>query len=277
VYYKWQRSTDGGMSWADVTLPLGPAVPAWNGSAWQYVSSYTIPPPFTTVGNNGDKYRLVVATSLTNLSDVNCRSTDPATIVTLNVINCGPPLSTKFVSVSGKITNNKATLKWSTNNENEAFYYDVEKSTDGQNFKIIGTVNGYNDPSALQNNYQFMDLEDISGVAYYRIDMRTVDGKMNYSRIIQVSVTAEIFSLSSVLNPFVSTLYFDVNATKDGVVKADLVDQFGKTVRRATFDVRSGVTQLSFDNTGTLPVGIYILRAEMDGTAVYRRVMKQNQ
>ncbi|HEY6063825.1 MAG TPA: hypothetical protein VIV35_09465, partial [Chitinophagaceae bacterium] len=33
VYYKWQRSTNGGASWSDVTPPSGPAIPFWNGTA----------------------------------------------------------------------------------------------------------------------------------------------------------------------------------------------------------------------------------------------------
>ena len=277
TYYKWQRSTDGGTTWVDVSLPTGPVIPVWNGTAWQYVSSYTIPPAFTTLANNGNKYRLIVATSLTNLSDVNCRSTDPSTIITLNVVNCGPPLKTKFIAFSGKITNSKSTLKWTTNIEDEPLYYDIEKSTDGSNFSIIGTVNSNNDPGLMQNNYQFADPADISGNIYYRISMRNADGEVNYSRIIQLSLNPENFSFVSVINPFVSTLYFDITSTKDGAVKADLIDQFGKPVKRGTFDVRAGVTQLTFDNTGVLPAGIYILRAEMEGTAIYKRVMKQNR
>ncbi len=276
TYYKWQRSTDGGTIWTDVTLPLGPATPVWNGTAWQYVSSYTVPLAWTTVANSGDKYRLVVATSLTNLSDVNCRSTDPATIVTLSIINCGPPLSTTITSFSGKITNSRATLKWTTNTETEPFYFDIEKSSDGSNFTIAGTVNSYNDPGAAQNNYTFTDPATITGKVYYRINMRTVDGKSAYSRILDLSLAQDVFSFVSVINPFANVLFFDISAAKDGVAKAELVDQFGKPVKKTSFDIRAGVTQLSFDNTGGMAAGIYILRVEMSGTTIYRRVMKQN-
>ncbi len=275
VYYKWQRSTNGGATWSDVTAPFGPVVPFWNGTAWQYVSSYTIPPAFTTLANSGDKYRLVVATSFTNLTDVNCRSTDPSTIVTINVIDCGPPLSTKIIAFSGKITNNKAKINWTTNIEDGPFYFDIEKSTDGSNFRIIATINSYNDPGATQNNYVFTDPEDITGKVHYRIRMRTPDEQVSYSRTLQLTTMSEAFSFASVINPFTNSLFFDVTSSKDGKVKAELIDQFGKPVKRAFFDVRAGVSQLSFDNTNILSTGIYILRAEMSGIIIFKTVMKQ--
>ena len=92
----------------------------------------------------------------------------------------------------------------------------------------------------------------------------------------QLTSSPETFSFASVVNPFVSALFFDITSTKDGVVRAELLDQFGKPVKKGMFDIRAGVTALSFDNTGTLTAGIYILRAEMAGTIIYKRVVKQN-
>ncbi|HEY6505303.1 MAG TPA: T9SS type A sorting domain-containing protein, partial [Chitinophagaceae bacterium] len=276
VYYKWQRSTDGGTNWTDVTAPAGPAAPFWNGTAWEYVSSYTIPPALTGLANSGDKYRLIVATTLGNLSDANCRSTDASNIVTINVINCGPPLDTKIISMTGKITNSKATLKWITGVETGPLYYDVEKSSNGSNFSIIATVDGYNDPGASQNNYAYTDPADINGKVYYRVRMRSPDNQFVYSRIIQLSTGYDDLSFTSVINPFFNELLFDISSVKDGLAKAELIDQFGKAVKRKTFDIKEGVTQLSFDNTDILPAGIYILRLELDGTLIYKKVMKQN-
>lgn len=277
VYYKWQRSTDGGTTWTDVTAPAGPVVPTWNGTAWEYVSSYTIPPALTTLANSGDKYRLVVATTTGNLADNNCRSTDASNIVTITVIDCGPPLDTRFVSLTGKINDTKAALKWTTAIETEQLYYDVEKSTNGTDFSIIGTVNGYNNPGASQNNYSFTDPSDINGKVFYRIIMRNTDNQVVYSRIIQLSAGYEDLSFVSVINPFSNELLFDILSAKDGLAKASLIDQFGKPVKRKSFDIKEGVNQLSFDNTGILQTGIYILRIELDEKVIYKKVMKQNR
>jgi hypothetical protein len=279
VYYKWQRSTDGGTTWTDVTTPAGPVVPVWNPavSAWQYVTSYTIPPAFTTLANSGNKYRLVVATTSGNLGNNNCRSTDASTIVTLSVTNCGPPLDTRFVSLTGKITDTKATLKWVAATETEQLYYDVEKSVNGSDFTIIGTVNGYNNPGASQNNYVFADPTDINGKVFYRVIMRTIDNQAVYSRIIQLSASYDDLSFVSVINPFTNELLFDVSSVRDGIAKASLVDQFGKPVKRKSFEVKEGVNQLSFDNTGILQTGVYILRIELDDKVIYKKVMKQNR
>lgn len=277
VYYKWQRSTDGGLSWGDVTAPFGPAVPFWNGTAWQYISSYTIPPAFTNMSNSGDLYRVIVATSLSNLSNPNCRSTDPSTIVTLTVIDCGIPLDTRLIAFNGNITNNKATLKWTTTLENGPIYFDIEKSINGSVYSQIATVNGYTNPGAAQNNYSFTDLQDITGKVFYRIKMRNPDNNASYSRTLQLSPGFENFSFVSVINPFINELFFDISSDKDGPAKAELIDQFGKTIKRRSFDIREGVNQLSFDNTGILSPGIYILRLDREGTIIFKKVMKQNR
>src|SRR5207247_3585132 len=47
--YIWQSSTNNGASWSDIPSSQGSQTPAWNGSAWQYVSSYTVPPSNTNL------------------------------------------------------------------------------------------------------------------------------------------------------------------------------------------------------------------------------------
>jgi hypothetical protein len=277
VHYKWQRSVNNGSTWTDVTGPLGPAIPYSNGTDWEYITSYTIPPAATTPADSADLYRVIVATTSANLNNANCRSTDPSTIITLSVINCGIPLDTKFLSVSGKVANEKATIRWVTNLEEGPVYYDVEKSTDGNSFTIIGTVNGYLNPGAVQNNYAFTDPANITGKVFYRVKMRNPDNKSNFSRTVQLSGEFNGFAFLSVINPFQNELVFDVSSRQDAVARAELVDQWGKVIRRKTFDIREGVNPLVFDNTGSLPAGVYVLRMEFGGIVINKKVVRQGK
>jgi len=204
--YKWQRSTNNGISWADVTSPTT-ATPVLNGSTYQFISSYTIPSANTNAADSGNLYRLVVATTTTNLSDANCRSTDPTTIVTLNTLNCDPVLDMKLISFNGNVTNKKAMLQWSTTDERNVVY-ELEKSSDGINFSVITTINGYGNN---RNYYYYTDPAIITQKIYYRLKVRTPDNKSFYSRILLLSESAKEFSFVSVINPFRYTLSFDIS------------------------------------------------------------------
>jgi trimeric autotransporter adhesin len=282
VYYKWQRSTNGGSTWSDVSAPFGPVPPGsnpnlhHNGSAWEYVASYTVPPSLTLPANSGDQYRVVVATSFTNLSDMDCSSTDATNAITMNVVSCGPVLGVDFTSFTARQINNRTTLNWSTAVEREVLVYSIEKSLNGTDFLTIASFNNDENFDGRTDQYSFTDPEEVTSKAYYRIKMRSADGRTTYSRTVYVSAVPEQFAFGSVINPFTNKLQFDISAIKRGMVKMELVNHLGQPVRRKATEVVDGVSQLSFENTGSLPAGIYVLKAELNGLVIYRKVLKQN-
>ncbi len=87
IYYKWQLSTNGGATWTDIAGTSGVASPVWNGSLYEFTNSYTLPPSATTAANNGDQYRMVVATNAINLGGASCNYSD-VTPVTITINNC---------------------------------------------------------------------------------------------------------------------------------------------------------------------------------------------
>ena len=274
VYYKWQRSTDGGGIWTDVTAPSGPAVPFWNGTAWEYVTSYTIPVSATQLSDSGDLYRLVVATTLANLSNVNCRFTDTGNIITLSVIDCGIPLATQLVSFSGEVNNQLSVLNWATARENELLLFDIERSIDGINFQVISTLNSYNDYGAELNNYSYTDPLPLTGKIYYRIRMKNSTDQSAYSRIIQLNIKSDAFSFLTVINPFGTRLTFDIVSSRGGKAEAELFNESGKTADKKYYTISTGVNRLSLDNTGKLPAGVYFLRIQSGGAVIQKKVIK---
>lgn len=275
VYYKWQRSTDGGATWSDITAPSGPATPFWNGTAWEYVSSYTVPVSQTQLSNNGDMYRLVVATTLSNLSDAKCRFTDVTSIVTLNVIDCSTPLGTQLLSFNGQIIQQHTNLSWATSAEAHPFLFDIERSVDGITFSAIATIENYNNSADL-NNYSFIDPELLeNGKRFYRLKLYNSSGKSTYSRIIQLSFTGKTFSVESVINPFSNELSLNIASDCERSVNIELLDGVGRVVLQNVFEVRNGMNRLIIDNTSTLPAGLYFLQVKSGREFYLRKVIKE--
>jgi trimeric autotransporter adhesin len=275
TFYKWQRSTDNGLTWADVTPPSGPAIPIWNGTAWEYVTTYTVPPANTQPINNADQYRMVVATTSSNLSDPNCRFTDNGNIITIHIINCGPPLGIQMMSFAGRLNNGNSELNWTMGRESQAVFYDIERSTDGSNFILVGTVNSYGDYNNELNTYSYTDPAP-PGVIYYRIKLKNSSEQFAYTRTIQLSSHPTKFSLS-VINPFNQQLRFDVMAVRAARADVELVDASGQVRRRTCFELLPGTNRLSFMNTDDLSTGIYILRIQSEGVVLQKTVLKQTK
>jgi len=274
-FHQWQTSTDGGTTWTNLGAAID-STPHFNATLnmYEYWSSYAT--PLITAADNGRKFRLILATSLPNLSNESCRTTDEMNGVTMNVINCGGVLATKFVAFNGSVHNGKSIVRWTVADEEADVVYGIQRSYDGVNFITIATVNGNGaSGGSQQKSYSYTDPADLSGKAHYRIYLQTPDHRGTYSRTLQLETRPAPFAFVSVVNPFQRELFFDISTDRGGTAKAELIDNLGKTLRRQAYEVREGVNQLSMSDTDVLPAGIYILRVESGGMMIYKRVMKQ--
>ena len=107
--------------------------------------------------------------------------------------------------------------------------------------------------------------------------MKNAAGQSTYSRTIQLSIDLSPLSFLSVINPFGNELSFEISTEHNGKAEVDLIDAAGKTVRKTSFEVSSGVNRLSIENTDLLSVGIYFLRVNVAGNIIQKRVIKQNR
>lgn len=273
VYYKWQRSTDGGATWTDVTAPSGPASPYWNGTAWEYVSTYTIPATATTLADNGDMYRLLVATTLSNLSDVNCRFTDNTSIITLNVLDCHIPLPVKLISFKGTLQNRKAHLQWKTAAEIKPVTYEIEKSKDGIYFTSTHQLSG--NPHQSENEYEYIDNSFLNK-SFYRIKIVEQNGHLIYSKIILLQEDKELISLINLVNPFLNTLSFQLyNHSMPERAIAELTDLNGRMIYSRNLNLSNGLNTLMLENTDKISAGIYFLLIRTKEQILKHKVYKQ--
>ena len=87
-----------------------------------------------------------------------------------------------------KGSGNSVLLHWSTANESNNAYYEIEKSSDGKNFFAIGSLPGGNTPGMTQH-YFYTDLNAFNGENYYRIKQVDRDGQYRYSITAIINLT----------------------------------------------------------------------------------------
>lgn len=275
VEYKWQRSTDGGTTWVDIAGTTATATPTLVNGMYEFIASYTIPPAYTTAGNNGDQYRVVVATTTGNLAGSTCNFSDPTTI-TLNVLTgCGPPLSTDLLSVSGRLIVDKARITWVTTKEEGVLRYGIERSDDGVSFSTVGIIDGYNNIIAEKNYYSYDDPRPVTGKVYYRIAVLSGQNVKKYSRTIQLSLEAiNSWELGRVTNPFYNELPYEISSPFVALARVELVDLYGKILRNTIQHINQGVSVLTISNTAGLPAGTYLMKVTINGRIAVRKLMK---
>ncbi len=75
-------------------------------------------------------------------------------------------------------------IDWKTASELSSINFEIEHSTDGQNFSKIGDVSGAGD-SFTEVDYSFNFLNAVHGKNFFRLKQVYVDGTFNYSQIIE--------------------------------------------------------------------------------------------
>ena len=271
TYYKWQKSTDGGTSWADDGPPGGPVTPTLVGASWEYSIAY---PPFVgTSADNGNMYKIILATTSANLTNPNCNFADAARI-TLTVDSCIILDETRILSFSGTQSNNAVLLEWTTDYEQASIQYLIEKSIDGIHFQPVTTINSRNDGSHL-NQYYYKDPGVVSTTTYYRIRL-TSNTYSKYSKTVFLSNDPGDFFLGNLANPFKGELQLELLSNDSRTVSILVTDISGKTVSRMNQKIMAGSNRILVPGTENLTPGIYILKAESNHTSITRKLVKMN-
>ncbi len=127
----------------------------------------------------------------------------------------------------GSFTANKkgstSVLDWSTESEVNNDRFDVQRSSDGYTFDVIGQVEGKGN-SNQRNEYQFVDERPFVGKNYYRLAQIDFDNTQNLSTIKTVTFD-ENRTVGIYPNPASSIVYLEYTSAVD---KVEILDVAGK-------------------------------------------------
>ena len=265
IYFKWQKSTNAGVSWFDTGIS-GTGAPTLVGGQWQYTATY--PSFIATLADSGQRYRVVVATTAANLADVNCSYNNNANTL-LDIINCGVILNVELRAFSGQVVQSNADLRWNVSAGNNIDHFEIEKSADGINFAEVSSMK-----AGIGTNYEFSDPDKITGLTYYRLKLVEPNGLYAYSAIIALSNKEIDFEIKSVTNPVTDYLLLDYTIARQSKVGIYISDMLGNLVQQLQTDGKKGWNRIRLNLVNSLPKGMYILSISNNNQVINKRIIK---
>jgi Right handed beta helix region len=169
-------------------------------------------------------------------------------------------LPIKLTDITVTENNGKNILQWKTATESNSDYFNVERSSNGQSFEVIGRVSatGF---STNDISYSFTDVSPLTGINYYRLSMVDKDNSSEYSKIVSTSAKKyQSLSIAAAQLPAgKNSIIAAVASTKNQKATLILFDATGRALITEGIALQKGLNTFN-RNTGTIPGGIYYLK-----------------
>ena len=131
---------------------------------------------------------IVQKNSIADISSNQLTYSLPARSVYHFILDATTPLPVKLVSFTARKEEEKSiNVQWKTTSEVNAQAFEVERSIDGKEFKIIHLEKAYGAENA-ESDYQFLDENLASDTYYYRLKSVDMDQSFAYSKIVSVQI-----------------------------------------------------------------------------------------
>ncbi|MEO5647342.1 MAG: FG-GAP-like repeat-containing protein [Chitinophagaceae bacterium] len=165
-------------------------------------------------------------------------------------------------------------VEWTIQQEINIDRYEVERSTNGQQYTTVGIVQARGN-SNLVINYKFLDPNFSKGVSYYRIKIIEA-GQVTYSRVVRVNITNGLVNMITIYpNPITgNTIALQMNLQK-GNYTISLTNNLGQQLYRQLIDHVGGSATENIELTKALAAGVYQLRLTGEGVNIIEQVIKK--
>ncbi len=172
------------------------------------------------------------------------------------------PLPVELVSFNGAAGATGNLLHWQTAEEVNFSHFDIERSSNGQNFTKISQVKA----KGSNSEYGFLD-ENPAHNMYYRLKINDIDGTFNYSDVIalQSSRPRNVEVYPTITHDVVTIATESV----DNIARVTVFDMFGKAVMVVN----------SLDNNrldlSALTAGMYLVQWQIGSEIQSAKVVKK--
>ncbi len=139
------------------------------------------------------------------------------------------PLPVEFLTFLGYCKENKNIIYWQTASETNNYGFEIQKSSDAQEWENIGFVYGQGNNNS-DVSYQYEDINPYIPTSYYRLKQIDNDGNSTFSQIIQSTCYTENYNEDFI--PYISNgqLTLNIQGIPNNSYKFVLTNAIGQTL-----------------------------------------------
>jgi choice-of-anchor B domain-containing protein len=189
----------------------------------------------------------------------------------------GAPVPVELINWYGSVEKGFNLLHWNTATENNTDFFEVERSRDGLEFSVIGTV-AATGTSAQVVDYQLRDETAPAGGSYYRLRMVDQDGSYEYSEIIHLYRREKSGDIIRVYPTIVEgtegiIINHDLSEEQLADLEIRIIDASGRLLQSAVPFSDQGIYLMA--NWPDLAAGVYFLNIQGAQTQYVQRIVVQ--
>lgn len=181
-------------------------------------------------------------------------------------------LPARLNQFGGRVNNGVITLNWNTSQEISNSRYEIERSANGTQFSVAGTIPARGTQVAA---YSFIDNKPLGTVNYYRLKQVDVNGSVTYSRVILIRSDLDKIIAKITPNPFQNVLNLSFQLQKDENITVRLFSPMGQLVKQQTAKAGNGMNTISLGDLSNLPSGNYTVEITGETVSFRQQVVKQ--
>lgn len=164
-----------------------------------------------------------------------------------NILGQEAPLPVNFIDFTAAPGSGENILQWTTSGEKNIQFFQIQRSSDGINFKTIETIKANN--LSAGSSYLFRDKTPLSSANYYQIVAVDINSHPELSHIVKVFLGGQLLSIKQVFFRN-STLFVKAESGEKQTVMVQIVNSSGQVLTKHNTPISAG--------TSTVPVNVIL-------------------
>jgi hypothetical protein len=187
-------------------------------------------------------------------------------------VSFGDVIPVELTSFTASVVGNSIQLRWATATETNNQGFEIQRGINNRDLVTVGFVKG-NGTTTETQSYTYVDNTELNGTVYYRLKQLDLNGKYDYSKVVEVTRVVSYGLSQNYPNPFNPTTAITYSIPENSFVTLKVYDVLGSEVADLVNGVvEAGVHKVNF-NAFNLNSGVYFYTIKAGNFSETKKLM----